>query len=158
MDGAHADPLMLDRRTVGGLVTLDRRTDGGLVTLEWLLLVAAVAGLAAASTLAVQRVLDDTAEVPADPHVRVIDADIAAALLAEEAEVAVLEPPYIDLVFAEGCQTDLPSAFGDVVDDAVWTPPVTATTTTIAPPPPPPPPSWDTRAKCAVTLRPDLGP
>ena len=149
MDGAHADPLMLDRRT-----------DGGLVTLEWLLLVAAVAGLAAASTLAVQRVLDDTAEVPADPHVRVIDADIAAALLAEEAEVAVLEPPYIDLVFAEGCQTDLPSAFGDVVDDAVWTPPVTATTTTIAPPPPPPPPppSWDTRAKCAVTLKPDLGP
>ena len=143
MDAAHADPLMLDRRA-----------DGGLVTLEWLLLVAAVAGLAAASALAVQRVLDDTAEVPADPHVRVIDADIAAALLAEEADAAELAATYDDAVFRPRCETDLHSAFGDVAADAVWTPPMTTPTTTV----PPPPPTWVTRAKCAVTLKPDLGP
>ena len=144
MDGAHGDPLMLDHRT-----------DGGLVTLEWLLLVAAVAGLAAASTLAVQRVLDDTADVPADPHVRVIDADIAAALLAEDANAAALAgtpSPDIKAQFEPLClELALPSAFGDVAASAAWT----ATPSTVTAPSEPP--KLDTPAKCEVRLRPGLG-
>ena len=139
MDGAHGDPLMLDHRT-----------DGGLVTLEWLLLVAAVAGLAAASTLAVQRVLDDTAEVPADPHVRVIDADIAAALLAEEADAAALAGRDV-AAYEDRCVTGLPADFDDVAKAAVWTPPLTLPTT------PPDPPKLRARAKCAVELQTGLG-
>ena len=60
----------------------------GLITLEWLLIVGAVAGLAATSVLAVQRVLDDTSEVPVDPLVRVLEADIAAAFIAADANTA----------------------------------------------------------------------
>ena len=58
----------------------------GLMTLEWLLIVGAIAGLAATSVLAVQRVLDDTSEVPVDPLVRVLEADIAAAFVAADAD------------------------------------------------------------------------
>ena len=125
-----------------------RCDESGLITLEWLLIVAAVAGLAASSVLAVQTVLDDTSELPADPHVRVIDADIAAALLAAEANAAELSESYSDAVFRPRCETDLYSAFRDVAERAVWTPPVTAA---------PDPPTLATRAKCAVELRAGLG-
>ena len=57
----------------------------GVISLEWLLIVGAVAGLAAMSVLAVQRVVDDTSEVPVDPLVRVLEADIAAAFVAADA-------------------------------------------------------------------------
>ena len=125
--------------------------DSGLVTLEWLLIVGVIAGLAASSALIVQRVLDDTAEVPADPAVRVLDADIAAAFVAREAEAAALSGLYTDAEFRPRCETDLHSVFGDVVDPAVWTPPVTI------PPAPPDPALLFSRAGCAVTLKPDLG-
>ena len=39
-----------------------RARDGGLVVLEWLLIVAAVAGLAALAVVVAQSVVDDTAE------------------------------------------------------------------------------------------------
>ena len=66
-----------------------RRSDErGIITLEWLLIVGAVAGLAASSVLAVQRVLDDTSEVPVDPLVRVLEADIAAAFVTADAQAA----------------------------------------------------------------------
>ena len=78
----------------------------GLITLEWLLIVGAVAGLAATSVLAVQRVVDDTSEVPVDPLVRVLEADIAAAFIAADADTAVRaslsDPPllvYVDQGF-----------------------------------------------------------
>ena len=63
----------------------DRDRDRGLITLEWLLIVGAVASLAASSTLVVQRVVDNSVEVPDDVHVWLIDADIAAAQIAAEA-------------------------------------------------------------------------
>ena len=104
-----------------------RRNDSGLVTLEWLLIVAAAIGLAASSVLAVQQVLDGAAEVPDDPAVRVIDADIAAAFLAEEANAAALNEHTVKDVkdYGQRCQTGIRDAFSDVVDSAVWRAPTT---------------------------------
>ena len=86
-------------RTTAGTTTLPTNSQAshpqgrgsderGVITLEWLLIVGAIAGLAATSVLAVQRVLDDTSEVPVDPLVRVLEADIAAAFVAADAQAA----------------------------------------------------------------------
>ena len=90
-------------RTTAGTTTLPTNSQAshsqgrsgderGVITLEWLLIVGAIAGLAATSVLAVQRVLDDTSEVPVDPLVRVLEADIAAAFVAADADTAALSP------------------------------------------------------------------
>ena len=122
------------------------------MTLEWLLMVGAVAGLAATSVLAVQRVVDDTAEVPVDPLVRVLEADIAAAFVAADADTAVLSQPYDPADFRQRCTTALLAAFGDVVDQAPqWTPPVTIPAIL------PDLPTLDTGARCVVMLRTGLG-
>ena len=100
-------------RTTAGTTTLPTNSQAshpqgrgsdqrGVITLEWLLIVGAIAGLAATSVLAVQQVLDDTSEVPVDPLVRVLEADIAAAFVAADADTAAfdeslsdpLPPPY----------------------------------------------------------------
>ena len=100
------------------------RGDIGLVTLEWLLVVGAIAGIAASSVLAVQRVVDDTTEVPDDPLVRVLDADIAAAFIASEAQASFdashaggppPPPAYVDGPFEQRCETGIGQRFGDVV-------------------------------------------
>ena len=65
----------------------------GLITLEWLLIVGAIAGLAATSVLTVQQVLDDTSEVPVDPLVRVLEADIAAAFVDRRRPVGLRREP-----------------------------------------------------------------
>ena len=118
----------------------------GLITLEWLLIVGAVAGLAASSVLAVQQVLDDTSEVPVDPLVRVLEADIAAAFVAADATAwrASLDESGLFLIdewayrtrglkyagvgqvgvgFYERCERDLVVTFGDVVSQAQFKPP-----------------------------------
>ena len=119
----------------------------GLITLEWLLIVAAVAGLAATSVLTVQQVLDDTSEVPVDPQVRVLEADIAAAFIAadatawrasldkdglvlfeEEWAYRTLGSQYetvgqVGVGFYERCERDLVVTFGDVVSRARFEPP-----------------------------------
>ena len=106
----------------------------GLITLEWLLIVGAVAGLAATSVLAVQRVVDDTSEVPVDPLVRVLEADIAAAFIAADAtawRAAITDPdvahrldPTKDYAsFESRCESDLVVTFGDVVSRAKFEPP-----------------------------------
>ena len=56
-----------------------RRDDSGLTTLEWLLIVAAVAGLAALAVVLVQRVVGDTSEQIAGSSARKTAAQIAAA-------------------------------------------------------------------------------
>ena len=102
----------------------------GVITLEWLLIVGAVAGLAATSVLAVQRVLDDTSEVPVDPQVRVLEADIAAAFIAAEAtawranllDANILADSDYDGFF-QRCERDLVVTFGDVVSRARFEPP-----------------------------------
>ena len=123
----------------------------GVMTLEWLLIVGAVAGLAASSVLTVQRVLDDTAEVPVDPLVRVLEADIAAAFVAADADTAALSPPYIDADFQQRCEALL-AVFADVVAPTPqWSSPVTI------PANPGDPATLGTGARCTVTPKPNLG-
>ncbi len=128
--------------------------DAGLITLEWLLIVGAVAGLAAVSVLAVQRVIDDTAEVPADPAVRLIDADIAAAFVASDAQAAFDAAVrdgnlYVDSGFSSRCDPGIQDDFGDVVSRAVWSPPTGDNT--------PGDLADDVPARCVVTPRSGLG-
>ena len=127
----------------------------GIITLEWLLIVGAIAGLAATSVLAVQRVLDDTSEVPVDPLVRVLEADIAAAFVAAEAQAAFDEsqdpqlPPDVNQGFLTRCESGVKDAFSDVVDFVTWTTP--------ADPDSIPGNSDDVAARCTVGPRPNLG-
>lgn len=57
---------------------LGLRPEKGLTTLEWLLIVAAVAGLAALAVVLVQNVVDDTAEEISGNNARVTAARVAA--------------------------------------------------------------------------------
>ena len=129
----------------------------GVITLEWLLIVGAVAGLAATSVLTVQRVLDDTSEVPVDPLVRVLEADIAAAFVTADAQSAFDEsqldpllPPYVDRGFSTRCETGVNDAFSDVVAFVVWTPPADPNST-------PSDLTDDDPARCIVDPAPNLG-
>ena len=131
------------------------RRDSGLMTLEWLLAVAAIAGVAASSVLIVQRVVDEQTEVPDDPLVRLLEADIAAALIADEANEVALSPGYADSIHGARCNA-LESGFDDVVAGAAWSPPMTI------PPPvqpldPPDPPALSRPATCTVTPKAGLG-
>ena len=130
------------------------RDEHGLISLEWLMVVAAIAGLAGMSAVTVQRVLDDTSEVPPDPAVRFIDAEIAAAFLADEANEAALTgsyTPVTDTAFKNRCQVGLRSEFDDVVHSAWWTTPSTT------PPFDPVPARLDVPAICALTAEAGLG-
>ena len=129
----------------------------GVITLEWLLIVGAIAGLAATSVLAVQRVLDDTSEVPVDPLVRVLEADIAAAFVTADAQSAFDEsqldpllPQYADRGFLARCNPGVTDTFSDVVATAVWSPPADPNGTLENL-------TDDEPAKCTVTPKLNLG-
>ncbi|MXW95616.1 MAG: hypothetical protein F4110_07805 [Acidimicrobiaceae bacterium] len=62
-----------------------RRDDSGLTTLEWLLIVAAVAGLAALAVVLVQNVVSDTSEQIEGSSARETAAQVAAAAIVAEA-------------------------------------------------------------------------
>ena len=64
------------------------RSDRGLTTLEWLLIVAAVAGLAALAVVLVQNVVDETAEQISGSNARVTAARVAAQEITDDTEVA----------------------------------------------------------------------
>ena len=70
------------------------RGEEGLTTLEWLLVVAAVAGLAALAVVLVQNVVGDTAEQVASNDARQTAADLSVTELAERwrAEVPADQP------------------------------------------------------------------
>lgn len=61
-----------------------RRNDRGLTTLEWLLIVAAVAGLAALAVVLVQNVVDDTAEQISGSSARLTAAQVAAQAISDD--------------------------------------------------------------------------
>ena len=63
-----------------------RRDDSGLTTLEWLLIVAAVAGLAALAVVLVQNVVGDTSEQIAGSSARKTAAQIAASEIMLDAD------------------------------------------------------------------------
>lgn len=64
------------------------RDERGLTTLEWLLIVAAVAGLAALAVVLVQNVVDDTAEQLGGASARATAANVAADTVVREAKTA----------------------------------------------------------------------
>ena len=65
-----------------------RDDESGLTTLEWLLIVAAVAGLAALAVVLVTRVVEDTSEQISGNSARVTAAELAAADLTRQARTA----------------------------------------------------------------------
>ena len=68
-----------------------RRDDSGLTTLEWLLIVAAVAGLAALAVVLVQNVVSDTAEQIGSNSARMTSAELTAVDITSDARAFV--PP-----------------------------------------------------------------
>lgn len=158
------------------------RPEHGLITLEWLLIVAAIAGIAATSVLIVQRVVDDATDVPPDPVTRMIDADIAAAVVAADAQAAYDDfldggPSYddaVDAVFDGQCRDlspDPESRFGDVVVSAHrLDPDLSGVNRILGDHDDLEPPQWhdprgsdpadtadDVGARCVLTPRPNLG-
>lgn len=133
---------MIGVRPAGARPGGSRSCERGLITLEWLLIVAAISGLAAFTVLIVQRMVDSAADIPDDPATRLIDADVAAAMIAAEATATRLDPDYVESVFGARCD-DLETSFADVVDNTTWAP---ATITGS-------PPEVDEPAKCEVTPR-----
>ena len=65
------------------------RSDSGLTTLEWLLIVAAVAGLAALAVVLVQNVVDETAEEIAGNSARETAAKVAADRIDADARTEI---------------------------------------------------------------------
>ena len=63
-----------------------RRDDSGLTTLEWLLIVAAVAGLAALAVVLVQNVVSETGEQIAGSSARLTAAKVAGTSVVDEAK------------------------------------------------------------------------
>ena len=114
------------------------------MTLEWLLIVGAIAGLAAVSALAVQRAIDDSTDLPPDPEIRIIDAEIEAARVAQEATDSMKAnfSGYVDATFSNRC-TAVANRFLDVmVPSPAWTPPTRTGTS---------PDFTFTSAKCVLT-------
>ena len=70
-----------------------RRDDSGLTTLEWLLIVAAVAGLAALAVVLVQNVVGETSEQIAGSSARQTAATIAADQIIRDSARAVGDQP-----------------------------------------------------------------
>lgn len=73
-----------------------RRGDSGLTTLEWLLIVAAVAGLAALAVVLVQRVVSDTSEQIAGNSARQTAAKVSGAQITDKAKAALADPDLDD--------------------------------------------------------------
>ena len=78
--GQEDEPEQLDPQHDHG-----SRGDSGLTTLEWLLIVAAVAGLAALAVVLVQRVVGDTSEEIAGQSARETAAKVAATRITDSA-------------------------------------------------------------------------
>lgn len=100
----------------------------GLVTLEWLLIVSAIAGLAAISVLTVQQVLDNATDLPARPDILIVDAEIAAAAVAEEATQAMEDNPSgypaLASTFSDRCANIASTPYSSVIADTPeWAPP-----------------------------------
>ena len=67
-------------------VSLRSRPHTGLTTLEWLLIVAAVAGLAALAVVLVQNVVDETAEEISGSNARITAAQVAAKAITDSSD------------------------------------------------------------------------
>ena len=94
------------------------RGEAGLTTVEWLLVVAAVAGLAAVGVVVVQTVVRGTAESVASHSARQEAADLAATQLEDEWEAQVpideADEKRINSRYAARCRR-LPIIYSDVL-------------------------------------------
>ena len=107
-----------------------RRDDSGLTTLEWLLIVAAVAGLAALAVVLVQNVVSDTSEQIAGSSARKTAAKIAAQKITGDARavnITATTPPKAGDALAVAANSKykdkchrLKIVYGDVEDIKVW--------------------------------------
>lgn len=70
-----------------------RRGDRGLTTLEWLLIVAAVAGIAALAVVLVQNVVSDTSEQIAGSSARAVAARLAGEQVVSDSLRPISEQP-----------------------------------------------------------------
>ena len=99
-----------------------RRNNRGLTTLEWLLIVAAVAGLAALAVVLVQNVVDETAEQISGSSARLTAARVAAAEITEEASEASNEAEQADKDKGKAAAREkclrLRITYGDAFEDA----------------------------------------
>ena len=93
------------------------RCDNGLTTLEWLLVVAAVAGLAAFGVVVVQNVVGGTAESVASHSARQEAAELATTVLSERWQAAspTSQPSAdrINRIYSDKCRR-LGIIYGDV--------------------------------------------
>ena len=83
-DSAETPPTNREQSATGKRA--HRRNERGLTTLEWLLIVAAVAGLAALAVVLVQNVVDDTAEQISGSNARLIAANVAAQEISDSVD------------------------------------------------------------------------
>ena len=86
---AARDPLRRAAKRAVARLRRGRADESGLTTLEWLLIVAAVAGLAALAVVLVQNVVDDTAEQIGGNSARGTAAKVAAERITREARAAL---------------------------------------------------------------------
>ena len=98
--------------------------ESGLVTLDWLLVLAAIAGIAAVSVLGVHNATDDETRLPADPAARLTEAQVVATFVERDAFdliLAVGTTAYagFDQEYEDRCEA-LETGYPDVVDDADW--------------------------------------
>ena len=87
-------------RRAAGRLRRGRADERGLTTLEWLLIVAAVAGLAALAVVLVQNVVDETAEEISNQSARGTAARVAGERITREARAAL--PANADSAVAMG--------------------------------------------------------
>ena len=95
MEGKATAEEQAAKSALGGRIQSIRRKfrrgradESGLTTLEWLLIVAAVAGLAALAVVLVQNVVDDTAREISGSSARETAAKVAASAVVEESKAA----------------------------------------------------------------------
>ncbi|MCY4422489.1 MAG: hypothetical protein OXC06_05405 [Acidimicrobiaceae bacterium] len=114
----------LKRRSASALPERYRRDDSGLTTLEWLLIVAAVAGLAALAVVLVTNVVDQTSEQIAGQSARRTAAQLAAQDITDEAVENVADDDYADHdavndFYEDKCDR-LELIYGDIDLDTTW--------------------------------------
>ena len=108
------------------------RSLAGLVTLEWLLVVAAAGGFAAAMAIGFHALIDEAASADDSADARLIDAGIAAARISDNAIVALIALEHASgdpertavararLAALSGRCAAMEAAFPDVVGSADW--------------------------------------
>lgn len=104
----------------------ERRDDSGLTTLEWLLIVAAVAGLAALAVVLVTNVVGSTSEQISGSSARLTAAKVAASAVVTEANTvdgdATQYDSWVswDSYYTSRCER-IEITYSDAVDDVVAT-------------------------------------